>query len=123
MPTAALSVAAPVGRINASLPDQVESIVLSIISLSNPRQQAFVLKVSVEGMLNGQTADVPLGMASPFPADRPASFALRVTAEAQRLIAESRGQVSLVISLGPADPARSLGPPLEMVVGTGPAAS
>jgi hypothetical protein len=122
-PTATLSVGSPIGRVKASLPDQADSIVLSIISLSNPRQQAFVLKVSVEGTLNGQAVDVPLGTVSPFPADRPAAFALPVPVDAERLIAASRGQVSLVINLGPADPARPLGPPLEVVVGTGPPAS
>lgn len=122
-PTATLSVGLPVGRIQASLPDQAESVVLSIISLSNPRQQAFVLKVSVEGTLNGQRVDVPLGIVSPFPADQPAAFALPLPVEAERLITASRGQVSLVINLGAADAARPLGPPLEMVVGTGPPAS
>jgi hypothetical protein len=116
-------VGSPTGRISVSVPDQADSVVLSILSLSNPRQQAFVLRVSLEGMLNGQTVDVPLGMVSPFPADRPAAFALPLPAEAERLVAASRGQVSLVVTLGPADPARPLGPTLDLVVGTGPPAS
>jgi hypothetical protein len=122
-PTATLSAGSPTGRINVTLPDQADSVVVSIISISNPRQQALVLRVSVEGMLNGQTVEVPLGIVSPFPADQPADFALPVPVEAERLIEASGGRVNLVIELGPADRARPLGPPLEMVVGTGPPAS
>jgi hypothetical protein len=119
--TVQLTVAAPEGRLALEVPSPINSIELRISSVMNPGQQAFSLLVTLDGAIGGKAA-VVIGRVSPFPPDQPATFAIPLSDEANRLLVATNGHAEIVVEIEPVVAGRPLVPPLEVVVSASAAA-
>lgn len=112
-----LTVGSPSARLPLSVAASADHLELRILTVSNPRAQGFSLRASIQGTSDGPQVQVVLGTVSPFPPDRPATFALPLSEDAERLLDATNHRIEVLVELSAIDPGRPLEPPLEVLVG------
>lgn len=92
-------------------------VTLTIAAIDNPSSQAFSLAASVAWTSSdGQRTVEPLRRVTPFPANRPGSFAVTLDAPVRSLLGHGDGQLALILALQPIAADRPLHEPLGVSI-------
>ena len=94
------------------------ALALEIARIHNPSSQSFSVAAAVTWSAAGAASvEEPLGVVTPYPADRPGAFLLSVSAQAGELLTRKTGRLALRLSLLPTVADRPLVTPLEVSFG------
>lgn len=102
-----LTAASPTARFPADRSASANLVTVRVVSIQNPALQGLVLSVGIE--VGQRTIDV--GRVSPFPADQPGTYVLRLPSDAVRAVRTSSTTIVVTVSpiaAGPVAPGVTL---------------
>lgn len=102
-----LTAASPTARFPATRSASADVVTVRVVSIQNPALQGLVLSVAI--VAGSRTVDV--GRVSPFPADQPGTYVLRLPSDAVRAIRASGTTIVVTVSpigAGPVAPGVTL---------------
>lgn len=117
--TATLTARAPTTAFALPAGREIGSVlVLSILRIENPERQPFSVHAVARWHEAGHATERILGNVTPYPADNPGTFLLRVDSEVTTRLAEAIPSAVVEISIQPIASGRELRGPLTVVVAT-----